>query len=421
MPAVLKRPAAAAPAAPAAKKGKQAAKAPTKPPAKEVGEKPAKKAKQPAPPKRDPLLTQVAAGLELAADLPQSAKEMINDMLVHACSTWKAERHEFQASVVSFTETTLTGVERGLQEALEAAQQAAAHLDETKDARANAVQGAEKALEEQRADVSKAKHSLADAARAFRAAREAIAQASAAQETVERDLTKAAADKDELEVAMADLFRPLLAEGGAAGEGKGQEKADSLMQFLTKVSFDEAMLSALPSALVKEPSTRGSFEMVVLSQLESDVAKRVAELDASLKEAQPTRAQRAEDLEKAQASLEEAKQAQLDGAGTLQAATAEEQRRQAALQEAKQAVAEAGKEAKRLGRDVERSQRALDSFVGGPLVAFLQLRDRSAPAPVEEEAAKAEEAPAADANADTAGCEAGAPEAAAMEAEKTED
>jgi len=420
MPTVLKRPAAAAPAAPAAKKGKQAAKAPTKPLAKEVGEKPAKQAKQPAQPKRDPLLTKVAAGLELAADLPQSAKEMVMAMLVKACGTYKEERHEFQASVVSFTETTLAGVERELKEALEAAQQAAAHLDETKDARANAVHEAETVLEEQRADVSKAKHSLADAARAFRSAREAIAQASAAQETVEHDLTKAVAVKDELEVAMADLFKPLLAEGGAAGEGKGQEKADSLMQVLTKFSFDEAMLSALPSALVKEPSARGSFEMVVLSQLDNDVARRVAELDATLKEAQPTRAQRAEDLEKAQSSFEEAKQVQLDGAGTLQAATAEEQRRQAALQEAKQAVAEAGKEAKRLGRDVERSQRALDAFVGGPLAAFLQLRDRSAPTPAEEEAAKTEEAPAAHADAGAAACEAGAPEAAAMEAEKTE-
>merc|ERR1719436_249349 len=138
------------------------------------------------------------------------------------------------------------------------------------------------------------------------------------------------------------------------------------------------MMSALPTALLKQPGTRGPFDTMVLSQLEAEVGKRIAAIDTALAAAGPAKAERAAELERAEANLAEAKGKQLDSAKAFQEARTEEERCREAVQEAKKAVSEANKEARALQTQTGRCQTALDRFRQGPQAAFLQLRDRSA-------------------------------------------
>mmetsp|Transcript_126076 Transcript_126076/g.315038 ORF Transcript_126076/g.315038 Transcript_126076/m.315038 type:complete len:421 (-) Transcript_126076:253-1515(-) len=416
MPTVLKRPAAAAAAGSAAKKHKPAA---AKPAAAKPKPAPAK-AKNPPKPKRDPLLVSVSAGLALSKELPDTAKSMLGDMLDFALTLYKEDRHQYQQNIVELVESTLGDVEKGLETSLEEAQNGIKQSEDKKESCTSIVQDNEAKLVDQSAVVQKRKHELADAARAFRATRESVNDIKISQDLAEQDLKKAQCDKEKLEAALADYFQPLLAAGASAGDETGQEKVDCLTLILKKFNMDEAMMTAVPMALLKEPGVRGPFDTMVISQLEAEVNNRIVAYDTTLKEAEPAKAERAARLEEASGAFEEAKKAQLACAEAFWEASKGEESRQSSLLEAKQSVSEAGKEARRFQKDAEKAERALSNFRNGPQAAFLQLRDRTAPPP-EEPPAEVEapaQAAAADAEMDAAkapGGQAGAADEAPIE------
>jgi len=346
------------------------------------------------------LLVKVAAGLEQAHDVPEAAKLMLNDALEESLGTFQADRHPYQTKLVDLIQGTLSSVEQRLQATLASAREEVTRLDETKVTAAATVQQSETKLEEQKSEVCKGKYALADIATAFKAARETVTDVKLGQEDAERDLKKKAGDRDQLDSALTDYFRPLLAEGSTSGDTMGEEKVDNLVRILKRFSFDESMMSALPTALLKEPGSRGPFDTMVLTQLEAEVGKRIAAFDAALADAEPAKKERAASLEKAEADFAEVKAKQLASAKEFKEARAEEERRQEAVQVAKKDATDAGKEARRAKLEADKCQRALTAFQEGPQAAFLQLRDRTAPAPapapepepaVEEEEVAAEE------------------------------
>merc|ERR1719499_1784647 len=107
-----------------------------------------------------------------------------------------------------------------------------------------------------------------------------------------------------------EFVKPL-AEG-ALPEEEAKEKAHSLVTVLKKFDFDQSMMTALPTSLTKEPANRGAFDLMVVTQLDEEVSKRVVLLDTMLKEAEPAKAARAEALSAAEAALEAAAEKQKD-------------------------------------------------------------------------------------------------------------
>jgi chromosome segregation ATPase len=368
MPAILKRPAAASSVA-AAKKAKVAARQTTA------------LAKAEKAPRRDPSVAKVSAGLDLAQDLPEAARNMLSEMLDFSLATFKEDRHRYQASMVEVVEKTLGEVTSALEVSLKTAQSGINENEARKEACTSSVEELETKAAEQRGEVGKMKYELADVARAFKAARQAVDEAETGQEMAERELKKAIADKDQLEDVLANHLRPLLLGGGAAGDATVQEKVGSLTSTLKKFGLDESMMSALPTALLKEPSARGPFDTMVLTQVDKDVSKRIAAYDATLKEAEPARAERVAKLERAEAELARAKTAQLESARAFQEARQVEEKLVIDVGSAKQSVTEVGKDMRRLQKEAEKAARALESFHNGPWSAFCQLRDRTAPPP----------------------------------------
>jgi len=368
--------------------------------------------------KRDPILDKcdaVAKGLQ-SADLPDIVEKMLTDMLSSSLGIFMDERHKYQSSVVNMVADVLSGAEAGLKQNIEEAEAQVSKGATEQAAREAAVQEAEATLQAKASETKERKLVLAGAATAFKEAKEGVAAALAAQKAGDKDILEAGNKKATLETAMTDFVKPLT-EGGLS-EDQAKEAVASLTAVLKKFDFDQSMIMSIPTSLSKEPAVRGPFDTMVVAQLDEEVGKRVAALDATLKEGEPSKAERAAALASAEATLVSAKEAQLASAESFQAAQKAEKDASAALDAAKKALKAMTSEIRSHNRALDIASAELSVFQEGPLAVFGELKEHVAPPPPPEEpeAAPEEAAPEAAAEEEAAPMEAEAPAEAEAEA-----
>eukprot|EP00438_Fugacium_kawagutii_P010537 Skav214534 [mRNA] locus=scaffold410:425821:445329:+ [translate_table: standard] len=133
--------------------------------------------------------------------------------------------------------------------------------------------------------ISEAEEKLAKAD-TEKAAREALKVAEKEQKVGDAESVKDETKKGKLENTINSVFVPC--KDGAL------EKGISELQKLGKeLGFDTALLTSLPSALQKDPASRGTFDNVVVTNVEDELQKRLAKLKEILAEAAPAREERA--------------------------------------------------------------------------------------------------------------------------------
>lgn len=331
----------------------------------------AKQLPSPPLPKPSGPLLEVAKGLELAATLPESAKGMLIDMLETSLGVLKEQRHRHQVEVVRIIGEALASEESDLQAQVEEIKAKISNCETTKASLATKCSEREGELEARARTTLEKKRALADAAREYRCAVEAAAVAEAQEGDADRQAQKAIKNKELLEGALSESVRPLTE--GVVEAAAVQEKVDNLMQLLGKFDLEKSIIAALPTALLKVPSSRGSFDTMVLTQLEEEVAKRVAALEVAIKDAEPTKAAHIEAFSEAQRSLAEAKQKQLDAATAYTGAHEEEKLQEGELYGTRQSLQQVHKEATKLHRELRKAEAALEAFGSGPHSAYHQL------------------------------------------------
>merc|ERR1719343_704729 len=80
---------------------------------------------------------------------------------------------------------------------------------------------------------------------------------------------------------------------------------------LNKFVLVESLMTALPNALSKQPSARGAFDVMVVSQLNEEMGKLIASLDTTISQGESVNQERSAALSVAEAALEESKRGQL--------------------------------------------------------------------------------------------------------------
>merc|ERR1712124_22093 len=95
----------------------------------------------------------------------------------------------------------------------------------------------------------------------------------------------------------------------------------SLQPLLGKLTLDESLLSALPSSCVKLKDQRGSFDIVVLSELEKAFSTKIAELASLLEAEEPAAADRKAKVDAAHSDYDQKKDAQKEAVSAFEAAT----------------------------------------------------------------------------------------------------
>merc|ERR1719401_2102046 len=140
-------------------------------------------------------------------------------------------------------------------------------------------------------DVVKARMgTLAELSKAMLTAKTALSDAQKEQLQGDADYLAVKADHETCQAALESDFRRL--RDGEWEEGQAKNHYSVLAALLGKLGLDESLASALPSCLMKKPGDRGGFDKMVLSQFETSLTDKVAELAARLEAGAPEAARR---------------------------------------------------------------------------------------------------------------------------------
>lgn len=354
----------------------------------------AKKTKVQEPEPVDPVAVHcdaVGEGLCLSSEIPTAVLNMLSSMAEGALRTCKDERHKYQESVVDMIAGILSGVEVEAKKKIEQIKEKIEGMGETRLQREAAVQSADGEVNSKRASTQEHKHALAADAEAFKAAKESLSAAQAAEKATCKELDSQIKAKERLQSILADFVKPL-AEGTAEADS-AQRLSTSLMASLSKLGLDESMMSAIPEAIVKEPSARGAFDTSVVSGLKEELDRRIVTSDSDIAAKEPAKAEANAKVLEAQGEFEKAKEKQHKGAEAYTTTRDAQKAAEDALKVAKKALADVDPEVKALQKELAAAEKELEDFCNGPKHSYEELKDRvlpPAPAPEVQEA----EAPA---------------------------
>jgi len=331
--------------------------------------------------KTDPTLTSIAQVIMEAEDLPDRCRNMLIDTLPFSLMVAADQRHEIQAAVVEMVDQTLNSKRMAMEAAVATEEVKLSNLKASQGEVGSKTDGAEAAVASQKEVVQASKSKLAEQTQATNASWSTLSDQRAEQETLNAKLAVAQAEKSALASAFEEHFKPMK-EGAAGPHFKGLEP------HLKSIEIESSLLIALPSSCAKSKEHRGSFDLVVLEELEKAVIKKIAALAETVAAETPASAEReaviqasekAHDLKKAQQKLLVA---------DFEAAQKELTDRDATLSAAKKAALELQPQIDATTELMEKERAALADFEVGTLAGFVKYQkattvsDEAAPAGV---------------------------------------
>lgn len=267
----------------------------------------------------------ITKGLKMDPDLPYTAQEMLTEMMPYCLGEVKEKRHAIQQSMVEVYEGIFANIEKGLQNDISGIEAQVRDMEGgEKSKRTAAVQEAEANKAAKDDDTQAKKHSLADVARTFQDAKNALWAAEEEQRVEDKNARVATTRLVELQSLMADMIEPLSA--GTLTPEEIPKNISSLVQTLTIYDFDKSLLTSIPNAMGKAPAERGQFDAVVVEQLKTETVKRIESFSRTVETEEPekrARAAKVERLERELATAREKQNASADAFTSARNASAE--------------------------------------------------------------------------------------------------
>jgi len=320
-------------------------------------------------------------------DVPAEVTTLVGSMLSPSLSTYKNERHAFQSEVVDMADKILAGSLGALEEDVAKAQALVDGGDSEKDSREKAVAEAEAAYTACQEDAKVKEEDKKAKAEAYKATVAPLKAAKDAQKTGDAEGVVFEKEKESIESAVQNDLNPMKEAGGK------QRQLNHLSKALAKAGLEDSLVQCVHLPLSKAPDQRGSFDGVVLKSLEEAIAEKLAKLNSEIAAFGPAKEERAAKVKEAQEAHDAAKQASDSATDALaEAKKAEEAANQAAAA-AKKSAKSLDSELANAAKSLQEAKEDLSTFQSGPLAAFNELKDRTAPQPEPEESG---EAPAAD-------------------------
>eukprot|EP00931_Biecheleriopsis_adriatica_P102794 TRINITY_DN77723_c0_g1_i1.p1 TRINITY_DN77723_c0_g1~~TRINITY_DN77723_c0_g1_i1.p1 ORF type:complete len:389 (-),score=167.31 TRINITY_DN77723_c0_g1_i1:146-1255(-) len=318
---------------------------------------------------------EVAAALKRAEAYPPQVISMLSENVSLCFSTVVEERHGYAARIGQMIQEVLNSVkEVELKKVSEAeAKLAGAETDkagrEAKEAETKA------ALETAKAAVETAKKEVDAATADLKTKNAELKAAKQEQEAGDAELLKAEEQKGKLEKIMTTVFAPC--KEGSIESSTVKSSIGEVGKLGKEFNFDAALMHSLPSALGKAPSVRGSFDDLVVQQVEAEMKKCQDKLQAQLEEGAAGRTQRADKVASAQAAVDAASATKTSNEEALKAAQTAEKEASKIAQEASKALKSFGKEMNEVSTALEEAKEGLAEFEDGPMAAFKELTERT--------------------------------------------
>jgi DNA repair exonuclease SbcCD ATPase subunit len=319
------------------------------------------------------------------ADLHKGELAALLGVLHHSLLVPKEIRHNFQHEAVEMVGDVL---ERIKCDKTKSIPDAHASLQECK----QALEKQEHALLQlQDADASKSKvlheklHALAGISGRFQTAKAELEAARRKQGESETQLLETVTHKE----AVEELLK------GIPGLCEDIEKIPAFIENI-KVHVelvDTSNLSAISLALAKASDAYGDFDIKVIQELKEKCASRIAIFTETLINGEAAKADCAAEVTAAEKALRVLSDEQIACAEAYTRASEAATAAGEALKEAKKALNQCKRSMRDATQDCSSAEAELEIYSTGPLANFLELRDRTSPAPLqeEEEAAEKEE------------------------------
>lgn len=345
-------------------------------------------------PAADPTVGKVAAialAIKESESLPGSCKSMVVSMLPTSLSVYAEERHAFQVQAVKMAGEALSSVFAEKTAKVAAMQAKVDGSDAEKATRASAVDSAKAELEILEATESAAKATAA-------ADKEAAATCVQSTKQAKHDLAMAQSDAKTVAEKLATLETTLKESFEPFKEAKAPAPAiKALAKVLLASGSEVGMTTSIEATLKKDAAERGTFDALVLGQVEEALKKYIAEATAAVASVEPNTASKTAAVEAAAAAETASAEKKEASAAALAAATDAKKAGEVTLKAAEKAVATFEPEMKQATSDLEYAKEDLTSFQEGALAYFTELKTYAPPPPTPEpEPVPMEEAPAAE-------------------------
>lgn len=328
----------------------------------------------------------VAEALVSASSVPQAFLEALAKNLPGTLGVPPDAREPIQERVVAMVGEILASIEAELQARVAATEAAAGEAAQAQAVTAAAEATALEARNKSKEHLDKVRADLEEAHAAVKTARDTVQESDKANKELEGPLAVAAEQRRRYDAARKDLYTPL--KEGSLDPDNVRAALSSLEAFAKAADFDLSLRTSCPSALKKAPSDRGSFDNMVLQQMDGEFDKQIAALDEKISSGKASRVEYETKLEAAAAALIVAGERLSACQAGTKAAEFAKREAEAAFKSARLAN-KATKENQAIIAH-EKAKADLLEFQEGASKDFKELKDP----PVEPPAATEEEAPA---------------------------
>jgi hypothetical protein len=312
-----------------------------------------------------------------AEQVPERVRTMLVEMLPFSLKFASDERHELQAMAVDMVEQTLSGKKAAL-EATVSSEDASLNALKASESQLGAnVTQAEAALASQREVVESKKTTLSEATTAENDSAKALSEKQKEQKAGAEKSTQMQTDKSEMEEAITEHVKPI-----EEGED-GKKHFKKLEPFLKSIEIESTLLTALPSTCSKPKDKRGSFDVLVLQELDKAFKLKISNLADSITAEGPASAQRDAAVEAAEKDHAAKKGAREHAAEEFKSAEKELCDRESALAKAKTEVDDFKPKLEERTAALSAAQVALADFEAGPFTNFNTFKTKVAAVPEE--------------------------------------
>ena len=319
-----------------------------------------------------------------AAEDPLSVRQMLIAMLPEGLCVPQDQRHSYQATHVTMVSETLQRIMSKLQEKVKEACTEVGRMEESKEQLQRKVQTEKDSLEKAWEAEKNCQESLAEVTRSVLTEKKALLEAQKTQEENDSKHQQAIQEKAKVETSLAEEFR-LLRDGEVEGE-VAQAHFGKLEALAKRIGFETSLLTALPTSILKAPGSRGSFDVMVVQQLQEGLTTHGSSLAEEIQKTEGALKEWGEAVEDAKKKLQLAREQQQAAAEKYE--RAQELRQQ--MQKAKLAAEEeviacdpALSKAQELSKEAETE---LENFKNYNWACFEKLRDHSSVAALAAEA-----------------------------------
>eukprot|EP00747_Dinoflagellata_sp_TGD_P182959 gnl/TRDRNA2_/TRDRNA2_37545_c0_seq1.p1 gnl/TRDRNA2_/TRDRNA2_37545_c0~~gnl/TRDRNA2_/TRDRNA2_37545_c0_seq1.p1 ORF type:complete len:416 (-),score=140.20 gnl/TRDRNA2_/TRDRNA2_37545_c0_seq1:318-1505(-) len=291
--------------------------------------------KRPAAQKR--TLDSIISTLNGATIFPQATRDLLVSMVYGGLGCPKDERHKYQTMAVDMIGESLDSIRAAMQKAVDAENEKVATIEASKSDLDLVRTQAEELLAQKAAASANIKEQLVQDSTKLSQARKVLAECQEAQKKGDKEHVANQQEASEFETAFEQNFKSLKA-GTFESDTQAKQLLSTLQSLVAKMDMEESMAMSLPTACIKKPEDRGTFDNMIFDEFEKVIVAKIADLHAKIAQGAPAAAQRSEAVAAAEAAVEEAKATVQTTATSLSAASAEEKEQSDALKAAEKAV-----------------------------------------------------------------------------------